>query len=649
MSSKNNRSGSSLGRILDNSSRRGNDDSEDDDLSLFEDVIESATGSGPRPNESRPAAPSRNANMSGSRLGERFRRTSATPASTSILPQKKTGIGARMGIGAKMGSIRNLWNPRGSVQEVDQSVNIMDLPYDPDAAARNKNGHPGSALQRSMVDIFLSDEASDPHLGSSLNWDSYGDKKKKSKKKCKTSSLIVLSILIIVILCLTFPAKGLFSFRDSKSSSKKPAPERASATRPPAKETEAPKETDAPKETESAEPVHQSDLENSLGDVPKTSRFDAIEYWILAQDVTDPDELFKSGSPAKRAHTWVARDDKAQLQIPGYDDMEFTMEREKEHQLLQRYALAVLYYSIEAGASATRVKNNGGRNLQITMAEELSNREKFDGEWMTSKNVCEWHGITCDSAQIYVTQISLAGHMLEGTLPRELFVGTAMPYLKAVDFSKNSFTGSFPYSLALNAKKHWPPSVQILKLGFNQLSGKIDDMVDLVNLREIDLDNNGMTGGIPATIDRLSNLEILILSSNQLTSIGNGLENVSTLKILRLDSNDIRGTIPDAFGNMAGMEELMISHNYFMGSIPKELGNLVKMEDLFLDGNALTGHIPTSLGHMTALQQFQADGNELSGMMPPEVCQLTTQHLVFLQSDCAGDGKIQCDCCTDCW
>ncbi|TGG92595.1 MAG: hypothetical protein ERJ67_05675, partial [Aphanocapsa feldmannii 277cV] len=92
---------------------------------------------------------------------------------------------------------------------------------------------------------------------------------------------------------------------------------------------------------------------------------------------------------------------------------------------------------------------------------------------------------------------------------------------------------------------------------------------------KLDLEENQLTGSIPAALGNLNNLEELWLHNNQLTR-----------------------SIPAALGNLNNLEKLVLSSNQLTGSIPMALGNLNNLAGLWLDNNQLTGSIPAALGNL---------------------------------------------------
>ena len=127
----------------------------------------------------------------------------------------------------------------------------------------------------------------------------------------------------------------------------------------------------------------------------------------------------------------------------------------------------------------------------------------------------------------------------------------------------------------------------------------------------LDLEQNQLTGPIPAELGRLSSLKDLQLYSNELTGpIPTELGNLSNLTALDLGGNQLTGSIPPELGNLSSLTWLDLFSNQLTGPIPSELGNLSSLTLLDLSYNQLTGSIPSELGNVASVTLF-LNGNEL--------------------------------------
>ena len=85
---------------------------------------------------------------------------------------------------------------------------------------------------------------------------------------------------------------------------------------------------------------------------------------------------------------------------------------------------------------------------------------------------------------------------------------------------------------------------------------------------------------------------------------------------LDLNDNQLSGTIPAQLGNLSSLEGLNLTRNQLSGTIPAELGELADLTILALGGNQLTGEIPAELGDLANLEKLYLWGNELTGEIP---------------------------------
>ena len=184
----------------------------------------------------------------------------------------------------------------------------------------------------------------------------------------------------------------------------------------------------------------------------------------------------------------------------------------------------------------------------------------------------------------------------------------------------NELTGPIPAEMGNMA------ALKEVYLMRNQLSDSIPpELGKLSNLEWMWIFNNKLTGPIPAELGNLARIVNLSLGTNELTgSIPPELGQLSTLKGLYLPRTSLSGSIPPELGNLSSLTTLWLFDSNLSGAIPPELGNLSALEDLNLGDNQLTGSIPPELGRLSSLVSLRARNNNLSGAMPPELGQLTS-------------------------
>uniref|UniRef100_A0A7S1YD40 Disease resistance R13L4/SHOC-2-like LRR domain-containing protein n=2 Tax=Grammatophora oceanica TaxID=210454 RepID=A0A7S1YD40_9STRA len=212
-----------------------------------------------------------------------------------------------------------------------------------------------------------------------------------------------------------------------------------------------------------------------------------------------------STSPQRQALDWMLGDSYSLEELKNDGD----------DRIVQRFALAVFYYS-----------TNGPTSW------DLENR---DG-WLLSSTECDWGersfgpDVECSNNNV-VDRISLWSDGLSGTIPREIGLLSSLTFL---GLSRNNLEGTIPTEFGLLS------SLTSLLLYVNILEGTIPSEIGLLtSLTGLYLYNNAnLSGRVPTELANLSNLEELYLYNTQLTgSIQSDL--CSTLTDAAIDCGEI--------------------------------------------------------------------------------------------------------------
>ncbi|OWM82673.1 hypothetical protein CDL15_Pgr002248 [Punica granatum] len=123
-----------------------------------------------------------------------------------------------------------------------------------------------------------------------------------------------------------------------------------------------------------------------------------------------------------------------------------------------------------------------------------------------------------------------------------------------------------------------------------------------------------LTGPIPPSIARLTNLEYLTLTWNNLTGpVPSFLGKLEKLIFLHLSFNNFHGSIPSSLSNLCNLGSIRLDRNKLTGTIPSSL-SAIRGNDLYLilSHNGLSGKIPESFKDVD-FGQVDVSRNKLEG------------------------------------
>jgi len=358
----------------------------------------------------------------------------------------------------------------------------------------------------------------------------------------------------------------------------------------------------------------------------------------------DKKELLSISSPSYLAAKWLVDDDGLELWPDDIVYPEKGIYKVGFEKIIQRYVLALLYYSLGLGYSSTFENNQDG----------------VKGSFLSDADECDWMYIQCNEYG-YVSTISINDGGFTGTIPAEL---SRFIFLQKLDLSNNNLYGSIPKSFG-NLKL-----LYYLDLSNNQLTGNAlpkDILKKGSSLEYIYLSNNELDGKIPKRIQKLKNLRYLWLDQNKIRgSISEKIFLLEKLESLVFHSNRISGTIPRQIGNLrslifvdfsdnrlygtltrgvfdsSSIQYLYLNNNQFIGDIPVGAGTNSSLRKLWLNENVFTGEVPQALERLGNLVELLLQDNRLEGEIPRKLCD---KGLDILEADCS---LCSSGCCTLC-
>lgn len=443
--------------------------------------------------------------------------------------------------------------------------------------------------------------------------------------------------------------------------------------------------------------------------LPAKTRTRALLAILLEFEVSHPEEILQSErqTAAYLAMKWIAIEDPAELSLPSrYYRPPHTAKMSRHHevgswkddtfliqQLLQRYVLAVFYFSLQPPSNATE-------ELETDDVLAAENHQHFQKSWLSGDHVCHWRGVDCGTYRhdeksgvssfhmSNVVSVNLTRHNLKGSLPHEWLSGAALPDLTSIDLSHNHLYGTLPDLLVTGEtgplkittskgqydlrypRNHTfvssfsadsellhldiahnqfsgtiPPLLQQMKhchhlfLNHNQFSGKLKSLlapgVGYGKLEQFDVGNNLLTGLIPGSLANLSNLQLLSLESNFLSgSLPDIFDKLQGMVELHANDNILVGSLPVSLGQSKGIARLWLDHNEFSGRIPSSWETITALEILSVHHNVLTGELPTYLGSsMQQISDLTLQNNQLQGYIPSELGLCTNIKRLFLEEN----------------
>lgn len=209
--------------------------------------------------------------------------------------------------------------------------------------------------------------------------------------------------------------------------------------------------------------------------------------------------------------------------------------------------------------------------------------------------------------------LDLSSNKLTGNLPPNLCSGNTLQTLITLG---NFLLGQIPESLG-NCQ-----SLSRVRMGENFLNGSIPKgLLGLPKLTQVELQDNLLTGDFPETHESVAvNLGQISLSNNQLTgALPASIGNFSGVQKLLLDGNRFSGSIPPEIGKLQQLSKIDFSSNRFSGEIPAEISKCKLLTFVDLSRNQLSGQIPTEITGMRILNYLNISRNHLSGSIPGSI------------------------------
>ncbi|KAB8114391.1 hypothetical protein EE612_053773 [Oryza sativa] len=226
--------------------------------------------------------------------------------------------------------------------------------------------------------------------------------------------------------------------------------------------------------------------------------------------------------------------------------------------------------------------------------------------------------------------LELEDNCFQGQIPSSLINASK---LYRLELASNNFTGVVPRSIGKLTKLSW------LNLQSNKLQARnkqdwefLDSLANCTELKAFSIASNHLEGHVPTSLGNLSvQLVQLFLSGNQLSGgFPSGIANLPNLIYIGLDNNQFTGAVPKWLGTLSNLQQILLHENMFTGFIPTSLSNLSVLGSLWLDYNKIGGPLPASLGNLQTLETLSISNNKLHGSVPMEIFRIPTIRLIDL-------------------
>lgn len=358
-----------------------------------------------------------------------------------------------------------------------------------------------------------------------------------------------------------------------------------------------------------------------------------------------------TSSPQYLARRWILHNDSLLFDVISQGLSRF----------LQRYALAILYYSL-AGEHWSYTTSDNGDDLASWYY--LSHVRKNDSTiyfLLPDVHECNWTGVSCmadinDYNQSMCNKyVETVDQLLNRTENDDNFdqgpyentpSSSPLNLLPFNNFRRRDTSSSFDqvkryveYKLRKKRQfrqRHHDPD-GIIDHGrklqnwydWNCASTNAPDGVYDVNytVYRIWLEQMNLTGTMPFEISAIASLKELDLSENNIYGTMEPLDRLKLeygnqyiaqdIALIDISTNSLSGTIPSSLFSLTNLRHLYLNDNQLEGQIQRRfIRQDIPVEDIWLQNNKFTGTIPSWLDDYGSLKEFILFNNTLTGVIP---------------------------------
>ena len=201
--------------------------------------------------------------------------------------------------------------------------------------------------------------------------------------------------------------------------------------------------------------------------------------------------------------------------------------------------------------------------------------------------------------------LHLDNNLLNGEIPLWLFDMKGLKHL---------FIGS--NNLTWNNKAKMVPTCMVYELNMRScgLAVEIPNWISTQKtLGTLDLSENQLEGMFPQWLIEMDVADIFLLGNNLTGSLPSCLFNSKNLSFLFLSRNNFYGELPNNIGNASGIIILMLDGNKFSGKVPESISNMYSLSLLDLSDNKFSSDTLPDFSSFNFLEITDLSSNEFSG------------------------------------
>ncbi|MTI25798.1 leucine-rich repeat domain-containing protein, partial [Fulvivirga kasyanovii] len=278
---------------------------------------------------------------------------------------------------------------------------------------------------------------------------------------------------------------------------------------------------------------------------------------------------------------------------------------------------------------------------ESTDGPNWTNNAGWPTDWSTITSIDQvvgWHGVTVENGD--VTAIALSSNQLTGSLPASI---GSLRALKTLSLANNQLINGIPAEIRNLSNLETltlfsnpsiggeiPPEIgnltalKDLSLNNMGLTGTVPSTLgNLTNLLSLRIDQNNLTGGLPVELAKLVNLSKIYFGSNPGMDFGGAfplaIRGMTSLTWLDVNNTPINAPLPEWIGELSKLSAVTLQNCTLTGAIPEGIGNLILLKQLYLSNNQLSGALPKSIGNLHQLVKLELNNNNLSGEVPASI------------------------------